>query len=179
MIRKVLHARAIRIIDQDMKERTSTTISGITTIQDRMNKSHTGIGKINIHTINRTDDRHTSGWNLEYIIILNNHQERVRELQQQKTTTTSIWTKPSTSTRPSPIHPATTLTTRNPLMTTRIFRSTATSPTWKSSSNTKQQMDKQSLFKNQQEADPRNPKIERKAHRQRVNKQPLHHLIFF
>jgi len=75
-----------------MKERTSTIISGIITIQDRMNKSLTNTGKINTHTNNRTDDRHTSDWNLESIIILNNHHEKARELQPTKTTTTSIWT---------------------------------------------------------------------------------------
>jgi hypothetical protein len=160
MIRKALHAQAIRIIDQDMKERISTITSGIITIQDRMNKNLTGIGNTNIHTNNRTDDRHTSGWNLESIIILSNHHEKARGLQLTKIRTTSIKTKTSTSTRPSPLHPATTSPTKHPLMTTtRIFRSTATSPTWKSSSNTEQQMDRQSSFKSLQEADPRSHKI--------------------
>jgi hypothetical protein len=175
MIRKALHARATRIIDQDMKEPTSTITSGTITTQDRMNKSLTNIGKTNIHTNNHTDDRHTSDWNLKYIVILVNHHEKARGHQPMKTMTTSIWTKPSTSTRPSPLHPATTSPAKHPLMTaTRIFQSTETSPTWKSLSNTEQQTDRQSLFRNPQEADPRSPKIKKRSPSTKSNNQPLH-----
>jgi hypothetical protein len=137
----------------------------VNTTQERTTTSnHTGINNINTRMKNLNDDRRIYVWNLKYIIILDNHQEKVQELQPPKKSTTSTWTKTtSTSNRPSPIHPATTSTTKQLMTTSKIFRSTETPPTWKSLSNTKRRKDKQSTFKNQRDANPRNHKIEKRS----------------
>jgi hypothetical protein len=167
-------------MDPDTKKRTSTITNGITTIQDCMNtNNHTGTDNINTRMNNLNDDRRIYDWNLKFTIILDNHLEKVHELQPPKKTTTSTWTKTtSTSNRLSPIHPATTSTTKQLMTTLKIFRSTETPPTWKNSSNTKRRKDKQSTFKNQREADPRSHKIEKRSP-STTSKKKKNQTIFF
>ena len=163
-----------------MNGRINTIMRKVNTTQERTTtNNHTGIDNINTRMSNLNDDRRIYDWNLKYTIILDNHHEKVHELQLPKKTTTSTWTKTtSTSNRPSPLHPVTTSTTKQLMTTPKIFRSTDTPPTWRSLSNIKRRKDRQSTFKNQQEADPRSHKIEKRSPSTKSKNQPLHNFNF-